>query len=142
MNEPTPTQAQGQAQAQAGERTQPSATTTAVECHTPGPWAFGGESLDIYQVATGKTIARAPRHPYGANWSNDRANARLIAAAPETKAQLATASLQRDGALAFIAHWAEVVRGGDNVSDLQGWSQEFYRSAQEIICSNAERSAQ
>ncbi len=91
--------------------------------HTPGPWVVSGDSSSVFQDATGD-----PR--WGSNlgtWiarieTTDtlerRANARLIAAAPETARKLA--------ALAALVEAAEAVRAAESPAAKSGALAQLY----------------
>ena len=49
--------------------------------HTPGPWII--EAQGIYANGGNKRVATAMSHEHEIDWPTTKANARLIAAAPE-----------------------------------------------------------
>lgn len=88
--------------------------------HTPGPWkvdldqafTLGGDVVSVEAIsADGKYVTReictcmldTDSHPDGADWKEDAANARLIAAAPELLAKLDNLCHEAQGYLRDLA---------------------------------------
>lgn len=107
--------------------------------HTPGPWrvdltgpfTLGGDAVPVEAVTDdGKHVRReictclldTDSHPDGAEWQEDAANARLIAAAPDL---LAAARRMRNS----------LGRCAGQISDLFGHDEEF--AAAEMVLLDA-----